>query len=286
MRPAHVIVGVDTSPESRLALRWAAEEATRRGAGLRVVHAYHATWPDSAYSPEYAEDTAAKAAATTLATAVAEAHRLAGDIEVEGRAVEATAAAALVTTARPGDLVVVGHRGSSEIAALLAGSTCQQVALHAPGPVAIVRGRADAEGPVVVGHDGSTAAEPVLTTAFDLADARGCGLVVLRAFRRTVPAWPIDMPPPAVLNADSVRAALRTEVQQAVVPLAEKYPDVAVDVVVSDGDAAQALVDASRTAQLVVVGSRGHGGFTGMLLGSVGLHLLHRSHCPVLINRS
>lgn len=285
MRSAHVIVGIDTSPESSLALRWAAAEASRRGTGLRVVHAYHATWPDAAYSPEYAESTAEKAAASTLATALAEAHRLAGDVEVDGRTVRATAAAALVTTAGSGDLVVVGHRGSSEIAALLAGSTCQQVALHAPGPVVVVRGRTDPEGPVVVGYDGSTAAEPVLAAAFDQAAARGCQLVVLRAFRPTVPAWPVDLPPPVVLNPAATREALHTDTRNAIAALAEKYPDVAVDITVSGGDAAQVLVDASRTAQLVVVGSRGHGGFTGMLLGSVGLHLLHRSHCPVLINR-
>ena len=68
-------------------------------------------------------------------------------------------------------------------------------------------------------------------------------------------------------------------------PLADKYPTVPVRVQVAGGNPAQLLVEASRDARLVVVGSRGHGGFAGLLLGSVGLHLLHHAHCPVLVAR-
>jgi nucleotide-binding universal stress UspA family protein len=108
---------------------------------------------------------------------------------------------------------------------------------------------------------------------------------VLRAYRPGTPAWPADAPPPAVYNPRTARRALKEQLDHLVAPAAEKYPDVAAECVVTDGDAAQALVDASRRAQLVVVGTRGHGGFAGLLLGSVGLHLLHHADCPVLISR-
>jgi len=100
-----------------------------------------------------------------------------------------------------------------------------------------------------------------------------------------MPAWPADTPPPAVLNAQTARTALTDDLRQHVQPLTDKYPQVAVDHAVTGGDAAQTLVTATRGAQLVVVGSRGHGGFVGLLLGSVGLRLLHHAHCPVLIAR-
>jgi nucleotide-binding universal stress UspA family protein len=199
--------------------------------------------------------------------------------------VRAGAAATLLAAARPGDLLVVGHRARSELTALVAGSTCQQVALHAGASVAIVRGRLEPAGPVVVGYDGSAAAPAVLDTALAAAAARGGGLIVLRAYRPGTPAWPADAVAPAVYNPRTARQALKEQLEHLVAPAAGKYPDLAVECVVTDGDAAQALVDASRRAKLVVVGTRGHGGFAGLLLGSVGLHLTHHAGCPVLISR-
>jgi nucleotide-binding universal stress UspA family protein len=144
--------------------------------------------------------------------------------------------------------------------------------------------RAEA-GPVVVGHDGSPTAESILLAAFDQAEARSCGLTVVRAFRPTTPPWPVDARPPTVFNVATARAALTAELEGAVAPLVDKYPKVKIQIGVAAGDPAQLLRDASREARLVVVGSRGHGGFTGLLLGSVGMHLLHHAQCPVLIAR-
>jgi len=184
------------------------------------------------------------------------------------------------------DLVVVGSRGHSTFAAAVIGSTCQQVATHANTSVLVVQGRPDpGDGPVVVGHDGSACADGVLEAAFAAAAARGTGLTVMRAFHRATPVLPADAPPPKVFNARTAQASLTEELTRLTHPLSDKYPDVDVKVVVADGDAAQLLVDASHRAQLVVVGSRGHGGFAGLLLGSVGMHLIHHAHCPVLVAR-
>jgi nucleotide-binding universal stress UspA family protein len=108
---------------------------------------------------------------------------------------------------------------------------------------------------------------------------------VVRAFRPTTPAWPVGSPPPEVYNAATARDALTSELEGVVATLAEKYPKVKAEVRVASGDPAQLLVEASRNARLVVIGSRGRGGFAGLLLGSVGLHLLHHAQCAVLIAR-
>jgi nucleotide-binding universal stress UspA family protein len=282
MRSARVIVGVDGSPPSRLALRQAAAEAVHRSVALHVVHARHTHWPDGNGSAH------TRAAAQNLVDkAVEEARRDEPDVDVAGAAVIGGAAKAILEAAEPGDLVVVGNRGHSSVTASLTGSTCQQVATHANTSVLVVRGRPDPTfGPVVAGHDGSDGANGVLETAFAAAAARGTGVTVVRAFHRGTPALPADAPPPTVYNPRTAQTALTDELTRLTGPLSEKYPDVDVKVVVADGDPAQLLMDASHQAQLVVVGSRGHGGFTGLLLGSVGLHLIHHAHCPVLIART
>jgi nucleotide-binding universal stress UspA family protein len=286
MNTTEVIVGVDSSAPARSALRWAAAEAGRRGARLRVLHAYLGPWPDAAYLPEQAENYAREESAALVADATARAHSLAPDIDVKGGSAHGTGAGLLLAEARPDDLIVVGSRGHSGFAAALLGSTSQQVAMHAHGAVAVVRGRADtAAGPVVVGVDGSPAAEHVLSVAFEEAAARDCGLTAVRVFHPATPAWPVGVPGPLAYNPATVRTALEQELEQTLRPWADKYPDVPVEQVVSGGDAAHVLVENSRSAQLVLVGSRGHGGFTGLLLGSVGLHLIHHADCPVLIAR-
>jgi nucleotide-binding universal stress UspA family protein len=286
MKPTEQIVaGVDTSVVSWFALRWATAEAVRRGASLRIVHAYHAPLPDAAYHPLQADVAALKAATAVVDDAAEYVRRRAPGIDLKAETVAGGAAAALMAVARPGDLVVVGNRGHSELAATITGSTCQQVALHARASVAVVRPQMRAEtGPVVVGYDGSAAAAAVLLTAFEHADAWDCGVTVVHAFRAATPAWPAGATP-KVYNPAAARAALTDEIDGVVAALIGKFPKVKVDVRVEAGDPARLLGEASGTARLVVVGSRGHGGFLGLLLGSVGLHLLHHAQCPVLIER-
>jgi nucleotide-binding universal stress UspA family protein len=280
MRPTQVIVGIDGSPPSRLALRRAANEAVHRGVSLHIIHAPRP-------GDEHGHARTGEVAQKLVDRAIEEARGDEPDVNVTGTTVPGGAAKAILDAAAPGDLVVVGSRGHSGFAAALTGSTCQQVAIHANTSVLVVRGRPDpADGPVVVGYDGSTAAHVVLETAFAAAAARGAGLTVIRAFRRSMPVLPADAPPPKVYNPRTAQAALVDELIRLTHPLTEKYPDVKVDIVVADGDPAHLLVDASQQAQLVIVGSRGHGGFTGLLLGSVGLHLIHHAQSPVLIARS
>jgi nucleotide-binding universal stress UspA family protein len=91
--------------------------------------------------------------------------------------------------------------------------------------------------------------------------------------------------PPLSYDAATIEAAERQLLDEDLASWRDKYPQVAVTTSVVPGHAGQALVDVSRRGQLVVVGSRGRGGFRGLLLGSVSQQLLHHAACPVVVVR-
>jgi nucleotide-binding universal stress UspA family protein len=181
--------------------------------------------------------------------------------------------------------VVLGHRGRGGFAGLRLGSVSQRVATHTPGPVVVVRGHADADGPVVAGVDDSPAADLVLESAFAAAAGHGCPLVALRSYLPVIPLWLADVRPADVDTPDQ-DATERADLRARLEPWRGKYPRVPVEVVLTHDSAAAALVEASGRARLVVVGSRGHGPLAGALLGSAGLQLLHHADCPVYIVRA
>ncbi|GIJ54708.1 universal stress protein [Virgisporangium aurantiacum] len=283
MKAPQVIVGIGDAPGSGPTLRWAVTEAARRGQALRIVHAAR---PDACHSAEHPEVLALDHAVRVVTAAVEEARRSAPGVRVIPEPVLGCPAATLVAAAGRHDLLVVGDRERTGPATAVRGSTCRQVALRARSSVAVVRGRAGPEtGPVAVGYDGSPAAESVLVSAFESAAARRCALTVIRA-SRFPPPGPADGPHSAkVLTAVTVRGALAADARRAVAPLADKYPDVAVDILITGDDPAGALVAASREARLVVIGAPGAGGVVGGQRDSVGLQLLRHSGCPVLIAR-
>jgi nucleotide-binding universal stress UspA family protein len=193
------------------------------------------------------------------------------------------AAGVLVEAGMSGGLVVVGNRGRGGFSSLLLGSVSQQVATHATGPVVVVRGRDTSSGPVVVGVDGSPAAEHALGLAFEEAAARGCELMAVRAHPTPVRAWGVGAAAPSKPDSQQVKDAERDDLTAAVATWREKYPQVPVETLVPDGNPVDILTGVSRTAQLIVVGTRGHGSVSSAFLGSVSLHLLHHADCPVLI---
>ncbi|MER7276203.1 universal stress protein [Dactylosporangium sp. NPDC000244] len=268
--PQGIVVGYDGSPEARRAVEWAAAEAGRTGSRLQIVTTYEIAWP-GAYYAAIAEqvDAARQAAESILADITAEMRERSTTVDVFGVCAPSSAAAALLGLGDAGArMLVVGNRGAGGLANLLLGSVSQQVATHAKVPVAVVRGRSDPSfGPVVVGVDGSVSGDHALGFAFEAAQARGRALVAVRAYA------------PGIGDDSHERAGL----EESLATWSAKFPDVPVAKLVAAGRPAEVLVDASRTATLVVVGSRGHGGFSGLLLGSVGQQLMHHADCPVLI---
>jgi nucleotide-binding universal stress UspA family protein len=282
-----IVVGTDASPPSTEALRWAAHEARRRGAELDVVLAYHWRLPGAALtaSPDVIEQVK-ELTATAVDTAVAQARDAEPDIRVSSRAVHGEPGPVLVQAGEEAGLLVVGNRGGGGFTSLLAGSVSVHVATHAPCPVAIVRGRADNDtGPVIVGVDGSPSADHALNIVFEEAARRHTGVAVVRTYDAPLQPWTIGVAP---LRYEHEIAAeqLRRELTTHVAVWRDKYPDVPVELVVERGGPGAILTGMSWRAQLIVVGTRGHGAPTELFPSSVGLQLVHHAECPVLIARS
>lgn len=283
MNSPEIRVGVDGSPANDAALHWAAVEAANRHAELVVVHAYE--W--RGFGTRVADPAAAahERAEALVETAVRQAQAFAPGVNARGQAVLGAPGPVLIEGSANAALTVVGGRGHGGFASLLLGSVSQQVATHATRSVVVVRGRPDVEGgTIVVGVDGSPGGEPALAAAFEEAEVRHAGILAVRVYRpHYAPVGPDMSPYPEdpVTRRDNEILFLEEDIAVWV----KEHPDVSVRTAVIEGQTAAVLADVSASAQLVVVGTRGHGGFGGLLLGSVGQQLLHHAACPVLIAR-
>ncbi len=192
---------------------------------------------------------------------------------------------ALLGAAAGADLLVVGARGLGGFRGLLLGSVSQQCLHHAPCPVAVVRGdgRAREGSPerIVVGTDGSTSSHEALAWAVEEARLRSAALTVVVGYLppyigNAEAAWDFDD------DAEISKAALDAAIEAVdttglPTPIERRL--------VADG-AAPAILSAAEGADLVVVGSRGLGGFKGLVLGSVSHHVTHHASCPVVVLRA
>jgi nucleotide-binding universal stress UspA family protein len=282
---APVVVGVDGSASSLVAVDLAAREAAARKRPLCIVHAF--IWPylnvpldPSPYGPP--EGGFRNEAKRILAAAYVRASAAAPGVEIDGELVTGDAAAVLIERSHSAALVVLGDRGLGGFTGLLVGSVAVQVAAHATGPIIVTRGTADPTAPVLLGVDGSPVNDPAVGFAFEAAALRGVPIVALHAWSHPVATGPGDMLPLAYDIAD-VEAEETRVLAEALAGWHEKFPDVIVHRTVVHGSPRKALIEASHHAQLAVVGSRGRGGFTGLLLGSVSQAMLHHAACPVAV---
>jgi nucleotide-binding universal stress UspA family protein len=285
MRTNHIVVGTDGSDGSRAPIRWAAREAQRRGAPLRLVHALDWEWHAARYNigGEYLAE-AHRHADELIAAATEEIRAIAPDVPVESQALVGNPIPRLMEASADADLLVLGNRGRGGFTSLLLGSVSQRLALHASCPVVVVRGHSET-GPVAVGVDDSPAADHVLEAAFSAAAGRGVGLAVIRTYLPPPPLWLAGNVVATEVETPEQDAIERERLDHQLAPWREKYPDVPVETMISHDSAAAVLVGVSKGAQLIVVGSRGHGALAGTFLGSTGMQLLHHAECPVLIVR-
>ena len=293
--PGSVVVGYDGTDHAAAALDWAAHEAARRSGTLHVVYAadYPGLVPGPIGVSPYLPERAISIAAEVTAEGVARARELEPGLHVTHLTEVGSASGVLVQESSGAALLVVGTRGHGELAGALLGSVAFTVSAHAHCPVVVVRGDTAPPGPdrpVVVGVDGSPSSEAALRFAAAAATEAQAPLVLVAAWRPAAAetweaAYWTSVAPGAELGEAARRAA--TDVVTASEALVHgSFPQLEVRQEVVGGPADRVLADFSSGAGLVVVGARGRGGFTGLLLGSVSHGVIHRSACPVAVVRS
>ena len=284
-----IVVGIDDSPAARAAVEWAARDAELRNIPLTLVHAVSpevSTWlrtPVPAGVMRWQQDHGRRLVDGALKV-VEEATTRGGPAGIHTEVLASGAVPTLIDLSKDAEMVVTGAQGSGRWPGRLLGSVSSALLRHAHCPVAIVHeedpSMPDAsQAPVLVGIDGSPASELATAIAFDEASRRQTGLIALHAWSDLdVSEWPgIDWPATQSM-AEEVLAERLAGWQ-------EQYPDVQVSRSVVQAQPARQLVQRSEEAQLVVVGSRGRGGFTGMLVGSVGETVAQMARVPVIVAR-
>ncbi|MEU0568517.1 universal stress protein [Nonomuraea sp. NPDC005983] len=278
-----IVVGVDGSAPATAAVEWAADDARRSGLTLRVVHVCE-PWPHGVGEPRGDYCAGALEAAADLARG------LAPDVEVTTAMLAGNVIEALIAESASVGSVVLGSRGLGGFAGMVLGSVGMAVAGHAQGPVVIVRDPSAAglgpepveHGQIAVGFDGSEHSEAAMEYALTQARARDARL-------RVVYAWqPPIFSPYAAGYGGVLEDVFQQEVRAArerVAPWREKYPEVEITEQEVCEHPVSALIKAAAAVDLLVVGSRGLGGFASAVLGSVSHAVLHHVTCPVAVVR-
>ncbi|MDQ0957215.1 nucleotide-binding universal stress UspA family protein [Streptomyces sp. B4I13] len=286
-----LVVGVDGSESSLLAVDWAADEAARHGLPLRLVHA--SLWERyEGGRPAFSSDRpAGEVMAQHIVASCAERARLRDpEVKVSADVVAADAVSTLLQAGPEAFALVTGARGRGEVAGLLLGSVSLTVAARAMCPVIVVRGEErnlrGSLGRVVVGVGDATGGTGAVRFAAREAEARACGLTAVRAWRSPVHSPPAEsVPEDPRLAADAVapEEQVSATFDDALREVVREHPEIDVVRRAVEGPAHRVLLEASADADLIVVGAlRRHGHF-GLQLGSVAHALLHHSACPVAV---
>ncbi|URN05313.1 universal stress protein [Actinomadura madurae] len=268
---APIVVGIDGSVHAWRALDWAADRAVRHRLPVLLVHGSRALRDEGQIPPKALRRLVAERE-DLLGEARQYALKLHADLDIDTRLVPMDPASALVAESERADLVAVGSRGLGGFEGLLFGSVGLHTAAYARCPVLVVPQSApyptDAPAEIVVGIEGRQGENAVVEWAFAEAATRKARILALHAVGT-------EFSPRRRVIED-------VEMSEALAGLRERFPDVAVDELVSDRTAAQALVEASENAAMVVVGARRRRGLTGMVLGRVNHAVLHHARAPVV----
>lgn len=273
-----VVCGYDGSRDSRRAVAWAAGWARDHHVGLEVISADRAVGRVVAF-----DETARANVEGAMRDQLAE---LTSGVATTIRVIADSPVAALVQAGRNASAIIVGSRGLTAREDFAMGSTSAGVVEHATCPVIVItprtpEGRAD--GPVALAADGSAAGDPAAAFAFAEAERRGTSLRVVHSVE--VPRLPGASLFDLDRLAESVIADDEKQVHRALAPHRDRHPGVSVDLILVVGDPAATISAEAEGAALLVTGSRGHGGFAGLLLGSVSRRLLQTAPCAVAVVR-
>lgn len=286
-----ILVGIDGSEGSKAALRWALDTATTQESATVVAMAVwfaappvSSPWIAGSVLPIDLHEPTTQMLEATI-NAVMPTRK--GDFELEQHVVQGPPAPTLLDESARCDMVVVGTRGLGGFKELVLGSVSRQLAHHAHCPVVIV----PSDEPthtiprrIVVGVDGSANSLAALRWAARRAQATRSTLQAMTVWVRPMGGTTLSPLTPD-RDADDARhlagaAALDDFIAQAHLPT-----NITIDRLSIEGTPAKTLIDHARGADLLVVGARGHGGFAGLLVGSVANTVIHHLPCPVAVIR-
>lgn len=285
-RPNPIVVGVDGSPASGLAVRWAAVDAALRCAPLTLVHTYPA--PIGTFSTGLVNsflEAQRRTGAQLLEDAAQQVYEIAPEsLELSEEFAFRSPADALMDMSANAQMVVVGSRGHGVLARTALGSISTRLVHHAHCPVAVVhdhpRPGPRPEAAILLGTDNSPASDRATELAFDEAAQRGVDLIVLHSW------WSPGAFEFPGFDWQSLKPDIDAELAHRLTPWQNRYPEVPVRRIVVRDQPARELVAHCDVAQAVVVGIHGLGGAAASaLLGSVSSAVVHSSPIPVIVAR-
>lgn len=276
------LIGVDGSEQSRVALGWGLARATERHATVELIHVAD----DSFLSESVAFLSEAQAASEQMLQAeCAYARTLGFEGEITGSAVVGHPIAELEEASKRADLLILGAHGGSRFAGSFFGTRAVKAAATAHCPVAVIPDCEVIPGAgIVVGVDGSDASRQAIQVAAGQASLRGVPLIAVYAWMPPLTPgleylWSEEL-------VESQRAAAEEAIAIGIAGLAERYPDLEIRREIVQSSPVAALVQAAEGAEMLVVGSRGRGGISRLLLGSVSHGVLQALPCPVVVTRA
>ncbi|MEV3901499.1 universal stress protein [Mycobacterium sp. NPDC050551] len=282
----YIAVGVDDSPSSQPALEWAAREAELRTMPLVLVYTTPppaGVWPGAGVPPGLM-DWLAQTGHDILEDARQTAKELThGAVPVTTEYAFMSPAAALVDRSRTAAMVVVGSRGRGALARTVLGSVSTALVHRAHCPVGVIHDDAPtktaAGAPVLLGFDGSPANKTATELAFEEASRRGVDLIAMHAW------WSPGAFEFPQTDWEHLRAKVDLHMSDRLAAWQERYPGVTVHRETVPDQPARRLVERSQDAQLLIVGSHGHGGVASVLLGSVSTAVVQAASIPVIVAR-
>ncbi|MEU1430177.1 universal stress protein [Nocardia sp. NPDC005746] len=282
-----VVVGTDGSEISYQAVAWAAAEADLRGCRLHIVTSYANPIVPGApeLGPDDVRDLRVRGQQVLADAARIAHHTVPGEsLHIRTELIFDMITTALLDRSRRAQVLVVGNRGLGALRRAVLGSVSTGVARQSHCPAVIVHGVSETEPesvtkPVVVGVDGSPNSAPAVEFAYEEAARRKVDLIAVHAWNDTTG---FDAP---ALGWESIQKTEDVLLGSALAGYAARWPEVTVHRVVAWDTPARVLLHHAESAQLVVVGSHGRSGLTGMVLGSVSTTLLHTAPCPVVVVR-
>lgn len=283
-----VVAALDGSHRDQAVIDWAAAEAESLGAPLHLVHAVDLGTPLSAYgelltSPDIVDRVEQESVRVVTAARERVGASWPG-LAVTTALPTGAPAGALLNGAEGARVLVVGSARKTRAERIVLGTTSMSVVAHAPCAVVLVPedSETSGDGRVVVGIDGSEHSRLAFRHALEAAAVRSKAVT-------TVTSWNVEVENGVVVTEpgtpewEAVDKRYRSMAEATIAADRDAHPDIEVTVEVRHGRAADTLVAVAQGADLLLVGSRGRGGFRGMLLGSVSQRVLSRATCPVAV---